>query len=195
MCEGVTGGCTLSLGHGDYCRDCGPCADGEGDCDSDSECLAGLTCKSNVGANYGWASTIDVCEGVTSGCTWSVGDWDYCKDCGPCSSGQGDCDYDSECKSGLICVDDVGANYGWHQDIDVCQSSNCALWPVGHLNYCRDCGPCVAGEGDCDSDSECTGTFLTVCVHDIGADYGWDQYVDVCKTAIIKPIWPIPIWP
>ena len=27
--------------------------------------------------------------------------------------------------------------------------------PVGHLDYCRDSGPCAAGEGDCDNDSEC----------------------------------------
>jgi hypothetical protein len=53
---GGSGGCSLSPGHGDYCStpNCGPCAAGEGDCDSTSECQAGLTCVSDVGANYGW---------------------------------------------------------------------------------------------------------------------------------------------
>lgn len=38
--------CTLSVGHADYCADplCGPCEDGEGDCDNNDECVTGLTC-------------------------------------------------------------------------------------------------------------------------------------------------------
>ena len=37
----------------------------------------------------------------------SAGHADYCQVMGPCSSGQGDCDSDSECQSELTCVDDV----------------------------------------------------------------------------------------
>lgn len=35
-----------------------------GDCDSDSECASGLTCVADVGADYGWSSTVDVCRGA-----------------------------------------------------------------------------------------------------------------------------------
>lgn len=45
-----------------FCSDDYPCPQGLGDCDSDSHCLGSLTCVDNVGANYGWASSVDVCE-------------------------------------------------------------------------------------------------------------------------------------
>lgn len=45
-----------------YCSAASPCDWGEGDCDSDSECAAGLTCSHNVGAMYGWDPDLDVCE-------------------------------------------------------------------------------------------------------------------------------------
>ena len=38
----------------------------------------------------------------------SPGHADYCRDMGPCSVGQGDCDSDSECQSGLACGDERG---------------------------------------------------------------------------------------
>ena len=43
----------------------------------------------------------------------SPGHADYCQVMGPCSAGQGDCDSNSECQSGLKCVDDRGAHYGF----------------------------------------------------------------------------------
>jgi hypothetical protein len=46
---------------------------------------------------------------------------DYCRDNGPCSEGMGDCDGDLECASGLICAQDVGANYGLYSLEDVCE--------------------------------------------------------------------------
>ena len=49
---------------------------------------------------------------------------DYCRDFGPCSAGQGDCDSDTECQSGLTCVNNVGANYGWRAIVDVCEASS-----------------------------------------------------------------------
>ena len=50
---------------------------------------------------------------------------DYCALYGPCSEGLGDCDGDSQCESGLICAPDVGANYGWPSNIDVCEKVSC----------------------------------------------------------------------
>jgi heat shock protein HslJ/uncharacterized membrane protein len=33
--------CQLPVGHNDYCRDCRPCIEGQGDCDNDGECQSG----------------------------------------------------------------------------------------------------------------------------------------------------------
>ena len=87
--------CPLSPGHYDYCRDCGPCNSGQGDCDGNSECQSGLTCVNDVGANYGWPADVDVCQG--NNCNVYQPGLDWCRDCGPCSVGQSDCDNDSEC--------------------------------------------------------------------------------------------------
>jgi hypothetical protein len=51
----------ITEGHPDYCAESGPCSEGEGDCDGDSECASGLICAQDVGANYGWSPLTDVC--------------------------------------------------------------------------------------------------------------------------------------
>jgi surface antigen len=47
--------------------------------------------------------------------------WTYCSAACPCEDGEGDCDSDAECKPGLVCARDVGANYGAHNTVDICQ--------------------------------------------------------------------------
>ncbi len=49
----------------------------------------------------------------------SPGHADYCQVMGPCGAGQGDCDSQSECQSGLKCVDDRGAHYGFAATVSV----------------------------------------------------------------------------
>lgn len=51
-----------------------------------------------------------------------LGSNDHCQVAGPCGVGQGDCDSDQECQSGLVCVNDVGANYGFRPIVDVCEA-------------------------------------------------------------------------
>jgi len=53
---------TSPLWSWDYCSPTCPCSEGEGDCDTDDDCQPGLYCAQNVGAKYGQASLIDVCE-------------------------------------------------------------------------------------------------------------------------------------
>ena len=73
-------------------------------------------------------------DGTPSVCPLPLGDPSYCTDCGPCGVGVGDCDGDSQCESGLSCVNDVGANYGFPANIDVCveDSPSCSLSPGPH---------------------------------------------------------------
>ena len=175
--------CEEGLPNGDwaYCDD-KLCKDGEGDCDGDEQCESGLTCVKDVGANYGWDPTIDVCESGGSGLP--NGDWAYCDD-KLCKDGEGDCDGDEQCESGLTCVQDVGANYGWDPTIDVCESGGSGL-PNGDWAYCDD-KLCKDGEGDCDGDEQCE-SGLT-CVEDAGADYGWDPTIDVCESGLPNGDW------
>ncbi len=182
--------CGLPPGHGSFCRDCGPCAAGQGDCDNDAQCATGLSCVDNVGTQFGFNANVDVCM-VGGGepppsCPWPLGHGHYCRDCGPCPAGQGDCDGDAQCGAGLTCSNDIGAQFGFNANIDVCVAGDgppppppaVCPWPLGHGHYCRDCGPCAAGQGDCDDDSQCA-TGLT-CANNAGADFGFSPNVDVC---------------
>jgi len=52
----------LTPGAYNYCSPACPCDAGEGQCSDDSECASGTTCSENVGATYGYAWYVDVCE-------------------------------------------------------------------------------------------------------------------------------------
>ena len=103
---------------------------------------------------------------------------DYCRDYGPCSVGEGDCDGSGECQSGLQCSQDVGASYGFPANYDVCEAAS-GGGRNGHVDYCRDYGPCSVGEGDCDGSGECQSGLQ--CSQDIGASYGFRAAYDVCE--------------
>ena len=161
-------------GHVDFCRDFGPCSVGEGDCDGNNQCESGLQCSQDVGADYGFRHDYDVCEGDPV--VGQNGHVDFCRDFGPCSVGEGDCDGNNQCESGLHCSQDIGADYGFQSNYDVCEATPNN---VGHVDYCRDEGPCSVGEGDCDSTSECENGLQ--CSWNVGADYGFPSKYDVCE--------------
>ena len=105
-----------------HCTTGSPCDIGEGDCDSDLECLPGLECKTDIGPNYGWASAVDVCERpCVSG---TPGGWSFASTTCPGGEGDGDCDSDAQCAPDLFCNHDVGADYGYPATMDVCESRN-----------------------------------------------------------------------
>ena len=121
---------TGSNGDSNYCSASCPCAEGHGDCDSDSECQAGLICAQNVGSRYGVSSVMDFCEqpatggssgGNTSCHQGSNGASNYCSTTCPCAEGFGDCDSDAECQPGLVCAQNVGAQYGVRSVMDFCE--------------------------------------------------------------------------
>lgn len=181
--QSVPGVCPWSVGHPRYCADCGPCLEGEGDCDGDVQCAGSLVCVDDVGANYGFGPTIDVCESV---CPWPAGHGRFCLDCGPCFAGQGDCDDDSQCLAGLTCRQNVGTNYGFGAGVDVCEDP--CLVPLGDPNYCALCGPCTTGEGDCDA-GQCQSGLA--CVDNVGANYGFAPGTDVCETPPLVRQFPV----
>ncbi len=183
--------CTLLGGEPNFCSVCGPCNDGQGDCDGDDECLFGTNCTDNVGADFGFAPGADVClrdtpatgpdpDPTPTPCTLPPGDRDLCKECGPCGEGEGDCDNDGQCGEGLFCANNTGPQFGFGPNIDICMSvepGDCPL-PNGHPHFCRECGPCEAGQGDCDGLDECVaGAF---CASNNGAEFGFSPNIDVC---------------
>lgn len=153
-----TGNChSGAIGGASYCSASCPCEDGEGDCDSNAECVAGTTCVSNVGPNYGWASWVDVCE--TANChSGANGNANYCSNSCTCAAGEGDCDSDAQCDPGLECVDNVGPDYGFASWVDMCEEpaqsnpnscvGNCGSQAPGGCW----CDSACASYGDCCSD-------------------------------------------
>ena len=85
---------------------------------------------------------------------------------------QGDCDTDADCAGALVCNQNVGASYGARSDLDVCD------YPLGNVMFCSTTYPCTHGQGDCDSDAECANG--SICVHNVGAAFGFDPAIDVC---------------
>ena len=104
-------------------------------------------------------------------------DPDYCQDFGPCSVRQGDCD-PGQCADGLVCVNDVGAQYGLPAYYDVCEVPSGTPSGDPDPDWCRDYGPCGVGQGDCDP-GQC-GEGL-VCAADVGPQYGLPAIYDVCE--------------
>lgn len=142
-CGGDCGSCTPVGGNPgtiEFCRNV-KCAEGQGNCASDSECEDGLDCVQDVGAQYGFDPSTDVCvlvhcsdgiqnedeTGVDCGGSRcmacnnnggggnpdeTLGSGSYCNSTTyQCAEGEGDCDSDAECQPGLECVSDRGANF------------------------------------------------------------------------------------
>ena len=154
------------------------CALGEGDCDSDAECASGLVCSNDVGANYDFRDIVDVCEIPDVPLPGDLGGDAFCAN-EQCGTGEGDCDSDAECEDGLVCTNDIGADYGFRDVVDVCEvDPTPALTDLGGDAFClgKECG---IGEGDCDSNSDCMSGLI--CVSDVGRNYGFRSIVDVCE--------------
>merc|ERR1719323_1618353 len=153
VCEhSAPSGCAPSNMDWSCCTWSSPCANGEGDCDSDSDCQSG-NCSHDVGSDYGVSYSFDVCE---SDCSPSNLDWGCCTYSSPCAAGEGDCDYDSDCLTGY-CMMNVGSQYGATSSFDVCEHTAPSGCAPSNMDWscCTWSSPCANGQGDCDSDSDC----------------------------------------
>jgi len=156
------------------------CTLGEGVCHSNAECASGLICGARKLGQYLTGGQGAAC--TVSHCTNSIyepGLGETQKDCGgecgticpdlcagrpanglaghctadcPCPTGQGDCNTNAECQSGLVCSFDVGASYGFDPTIDVCVGNTCSNGMKDGSETGIDCG------GNC---SPCGGTALS----------------------------------
>jgi probable HAF family extracellular repeat protein len=129
------------------------CVSGEGDCNSNSQCVAPLVCGRDNGGKFGFAIGSDVCIpahcqnkridaglGETQidcgGPCGSVcpgvacppnanGSIGHCTTDCRCPSGEGDCNTSAECQAGLICGIDNGPQFGMPAGYDVCVVDAC----------------------------------------------------------------------
>lgn len=173
--QDITALCHVGLnGSEDYCTSSCTCAAGEGDCDSSTQCGAGLKCLFNVGDDYGFPADVDVCDCPLDS---DNGGGSFCSAACPCSEGQGDCDSAAECEPGMLCYGDAGHLFGLDEEDDVCATCLPATGN-GTTDYCNSSCTCSEGEGDCDSDADCdTGLH---CFLNVGADFGLEPDTDVC---------------
>ena len=108
---------TVSNGEIGFCH-CNTCGENEGDCDAHDECQDGLFCGSNnCQASLGFDAKVDCCYQPT------VGDEHFCTTDNHCAVNEGDCDFDNECQTGLICKTDIdcSSNFGLNLNVDCCQ--------------------------------------------------------------------------
>lgn len=173
----------------DYCDGATLCVQGEGDCDLDAQCDGGLECVSDLGDNFGFAFTTDVCapahceDGVTSGdetyvdfggscgavCAGNNLEPEFCRPGCECAEGEGDCDLDEDCQAGLECGIDEGAAYGLYWSTDVCVPAQCNNGIQDGTETAVDFGgECAAGCGGANGDQEGYCTPGCPCAHGEG---------------------------
>lgn len=105
------------------CSSSYPCSNGQGDCDSNSDCAGKSICGKDNCKKFdsAWShSQFDCC---TAECEAKDNDWGCCSSSNPCSIGQGDCDYDSDCAGNLVCGTDNCRDFtsAWsHSAFDCC---------------------------------------------------------------------------
>merc|ERR1719383_1291500 len=88
-------------------------------------------------------------------------DWSYCTASAPCKLGQGDCDSDKDCSGSLVCGTDNCQDF----TAQALNSTDCCMELVGFggpkdWSYCTASAPCKLGQGDCDSDKDCSGSLV-----------------------------------
>jgi hypothetical protein len=126
---------------------------GQGDCDRDSECGGRSYCLDNVGAalHHSTSPKVDVCvyEPAAECPDYdpNATDWSFCSQACPCQLGMGDCDFDADCVSGLVCGQDLGASFGKTATLDMCVFPQAV--PPGQVD--ADCQT----NADCASGMEC----------------------------------------
>lgn len=158
--------------------------------------VVGIQSQGNLSGQLGWTEDWNKQVSGEAFGSWAVSkracdrgfdpnafDWGYCSSSCPCDVGEGDCDSNSQCRSGLACGSNNGDDYGLPNTADVCEApTSCANFDVNNssTSFCDDSDcPCLVGEGDCDTDFHCGGGL--VCRHNVGAAVGLPAHWDICE--------------
>jgi hypothetical protein len=188
------GGCTGdSRCEGNFCTPDCPCLEGQGDCDdSDNDCIGELVCSQNVGADFGCASDVDICTVDLAisggGCINAARCADnFCDPSCPCNEGYGNCFEDADCASGLVCAQNMGEDFGCNMNVNICLSTSsdgggCQGGSHCDDGFCQVECPCLEGEGNCTKDEECASGLY--CAFDVGDSHGCSSDVNVCVAGL-----------
>ena len=115
------------------------------------------------------------CGYTEGGChgTKALGSMSYCSSTCKCDEGEGDCDGNTQCNTGLVCVNNVGAKYGFSSGTDVCEKTGGCTYHASQKCYSNDvywydscgnretkkeeCGTlgCPTGSSSCGSAKQC----------------------------------------
>jgi len=156
------------------------CKQGEGDCDSDDDCVKGLVCEFNwMGKDVcvtGTSSNLPDLESTTNpkcyptnGVKFSI---DCCTDESPCYDGEGGCLSDNQCAGDLVCgkgsCPEASDLCKWYVNgCSCCQPKpktnpkcNPATWDKFSFDCCTEEKPCYEGEGQCKKDEQCAGDLV-----------------------------------
>lgn len=151
------------------------CGVGKGDCDNSDECKRGLVCYdrgfndpvpgvfvSGVESSDSSDDDYDICAEPSIIAKSKGGDYCKDKDGYRCSIGLGDCDNDNQCEGDLLCFERThdeaipGIYTGrLTRDDDICFLPD--FYPKVEFENvgCSRGKPCGAGQGQCNSDSDC----------------------------------------
>jgi hypothetical protein len=153
---------------GQNCTDGCLCGIGEGECEY-NECLPGLTCGVDNGRQFGLAAGIEACApphcfdrildggesakdcggdcGTNCSCEPQNGVFFHCRVFCPCALGHGDCWFDDECATGLVCGSGKGPKYGLPTGTRACTPPHCVnnVFEAALGEITKDCG------GECGS--------------------------------------------
>jgi len=167
-----------------------------GDCDSDAECKSGVFCNFHPNlSKYAVTAGLDpdICEAFRNGCHKDdLGGEDYCSPDCKCKAGEGDCaPLENDCESGLVCWENVGADFGFKSTVDVClkPTSGCHQGYNGGKNYCSSTCKCGNGEGSCSLYDQCQENHE--CIPGRGVEFGLpaDTYVCIKGLPTCVPRW------
>lgn len=143
-----------------YCTPTCPCGIGDADCAADTGCLPGLRCIPEKGYRYGWPQGSDACvpqhcqdrvqDGDELGVDWggscgpeqykcfnsANGGYQHCTVSCPCGKGEGDCDYNDDCQTGMVCT--TGTAFG--KAFNVCVKAHCTNGVKDADETAKNCG-------------------------------------------------------
>merc|ERR1712110_803879 len=115
------------------------------------------------------------------------GGWSCCSSSNQCGVGEGDCDNDSHCLGNLKCGHGIGDNcdtsLGFPLGFDCCYDPNKVGCHDGSGGWscCSSSNQCGVGEGDCDKDSDCSGS-LKCGTNNCDASLGFRSGYDCCES-------------
>ncbi|WP_437998322.1 hypothetical protein WMF26_48825 [Sorangium sp. So ce185] len=139
--------------------------------------LEGIHASSNFNIHsYSFAAW--VMDALTCG-PFDTSDIDdgFCSPDCKCGVGEGDCDSDFDCKTGLVCGSNNGALVGLPDVFDVCVEPG-ARQSSSASGYCASVGGCQIYEGNCNKHEECKAGL--VCRPDVGYAIGESDTTNVC---------------